>query len=292
MRTALWQRCDQLLGEREKLATCARAILRASLIALLSCGCNSEPDTARVPNPSLPAPPGSVGSESKPALAILPDAWTSDFESQSQPRCGIAMPSDGSVLAQSAWRKVSIKVITPGWRGRQQHDLIRVALDDFSAVTLSREDTIVSLGDASHGATSLKEGLHTVFAYPIGKSGRHPKGARVGLTRFWIGAPTHKLPRLPHVGYVRLSSPTGSWTVSGGEPALLDVVLFGTNLADDDLKLRVSLRGSAGEASLLTSKWTPLRLSGLTPGKYQLEAKLITMAGGTGMAHNVELTVR
>jgi hypothetical protein len=196
------------------------------------------------------------------------------------------------VLPHSAWRKTSIKVVTPGWRGRQEHDLIRVALDDLPAATLSREDATVSLGDVSHGATSLKEGLHTVFAYPIGKSGRHPKGAMVGVTRFWIGAPTHKLPLLQHARYVRLSSPTGSWTVSGGEPALLDVVLFGTNLADDGLKLRVSLRGRAGETSLLTSNWTPLRLSGLSPGTYQLGAKLSTTQGGSGLAHNVELTVR
>jgi len=159
-------------------------------------------------------------------------------------------------------------------------------------VTLSREDTTVSLSDVSHGAASLKEGLHTVFAYPVGKNGRHPKGAMVGVTRFWIGTPTHKLPWLQRARYVRLSSPTGSWTVSAGEPALLDVVLFGTNLADDALKLRVSLRGRGGETSLLESKWTPLTLSGLSPGKYQLEAKLITAQGHSGAAHKVDLMVQ
>jgi len=268
----------------------AMRILRVTLVAVLSCGCDSKPEAAAVPNPSGSAPPGSVGSASNPALAIQPAAWTSDVESR--PRCGIATPPDGSVLLQSAWRKTSIKVITPGWRGRQQHDLIRVALDDLPAVTLPRQDSTVSFSDVSHGAASLKEGLHTVFAYPIGKSGRHPKGAMVGVTRFWIGTPTHKLPRLESARYVRLSSPTGSWAVGSGEPALLDVVLFGTNLADDALKLRVSLRGRGGKTSFSTSTWTPLRLIGLSPGTYQLEAKLITAQGGSGVAHKVELTVR
>jgi hypothetical protein len=270
--------------------TRAERILRASLIALLSCACDSEPETALAPKASLSAPPGSVGSESKPALAIQPAAWTNDVESR--PRCGIANPADGSVLPQSAWQKTSVKVITPGWRGRKQDDLIRVALDDFPAVTLSREDTTVRLSDVSHGELSLKEGLHTVFAYPVGKNGRHPKGAMVGVTRFWIGTPTHKLPLLQSARYVRLSSPTGSWTVSRGEPTLLDVVLFGTNLADDGLKLRVSLRGPGGETSLVASQWTPLSLSGLGTGKYQLAATLITAQGHSGVAHNVELMVR
>jgi hypothetical protein len=265
-------------------------MLHVILIALLSFGCESKRETARGPSQSLSASPGSVGSASKATLAIVPAAWTSDVESRA--RCGIATPPDGSVLLQSAWRKTSIKVITPGWRGRQSHDLIRVALDDLPAVTLPRQDSTVSFSDVSHGAASLKEGLHTVFAYPIGKSGRHPKGAMVGVTRFWIGTPTRRLPVLQSARYVRLSSATGSWTVSSGEPALLDVVLFGTNLADDALKLRVSLRGSGGETSFVTSTWTPLRLIGLSPGKYQLEAKLITAQGGSGVAHNVELTVR
>jgi len=159
-------------------------------------------------------------------------------------------------------------------------------------VTLSRDDTTVSLGEVSHGAASLKEGLHTVFAYPVDKNGRHPKGVMVGVTRFWIGTPTHKLPLLQTARYVRLSAPTGSWTVSGGAPALLDVVLFGTNLADDGLKLRVSLRGHGAETSFLASQWTPLSLSGLSHGKYQLEAKLITAQGHPGVAHNVELIVQ
>lgn len=269
---------------------CAGRVLRASLITLLSCACDADPETALAPKPNLPASAGSIGSEPKAALTIQPAAWTSDVESQ--PRCGIAAPRDGSVLSPSTWRETSVKVITPGWRGRQRHDLIRVVLDDFPAVTLSREDTTISLGDLSRGAENLKEGLHTVFAYPVGEYGRHPKGAMVGVTRFWIGAPTSKLPPLQRARYVRLSSPTGSWTVNVDEPALLDVVLFGTNLADDGLKLRVSLRGPGGETSLLASKWTPLSLSGLSPGQYELVAKLVTAQARSGVAHHVELMVQ
>jgi hypothetical protein len=157
-------------------------------------------------------------------------------------------------------------------------------------VTLAREDTKTSLGELSRGPEDLKPGLHAVFAYPIGKNGRHPKGATVGVARFWIGAPTLKLPPLEHARYVRLSSPTGSFTASAGE-ALLDVALFGTNLTDDGLKLRVSLRGPGGETSLLAPEWTPLHLRGLSRGRYQLEAQLVSAQGHPGVAHHVELTV-
>ena len=261
----------------------------ASLITLPSCGCEREAENAPAPNPNPLLPSATVGSESRAPLAIEPAVWPSDVGSQ--PRCGIAMPRDGSVLSPSTWRKTDIEVVTPGWQGRGQHDLIRVALDDFPAVTLSRDDTKASLGELSRGPEDLKEGLHTVFAYPVGKNGRHPKGAKVGVTRFWIGAPTRKLPPLQHARFVRLSSPTGSWTASSSEPALLDVVLFGTNLSDDRLKLRLSLRGPDGETSLLASEWTPLSLSGLGPGQYQVEAQLVSAQGHSGMAHLVELKV-
>lgn len=164
-------------------------------------------------------------------------------------------------------------------------------MDDFPLVTLPREDKKVSLGELSPGVENLTEGLHTVFAYPVGRDGRHPKGAMVGVTRFWIGAPTRKLPPLQDTRYVRLSSPAGSWTASAGEPAMLDVVLFGTNLADDRLKLRLSLRAPGGETTLLATEWTPLSLSGLSRGQHQLEARLITAQGQPGMAHVVALTV-
>jgi hypothetical protein len=72
---------------------------------------------------------------------------------------------------------------------------------------------------------------------------------------------------------------------------MLDVVLFGTNLADDRLKLRLSLRAPGGETTLLATEWTPLSLSGLSRGQHQLEARLITAQGQPGMAHVVALTV-
>lgn len=267
-------------------SACVRGILWATLLAVLGSGCDSDRDATPATESGFSAP---SGGGAKSALAIRPAAWAS--QGATRARCGIVAPRDGSVLSPSAWQKLSVRIVTPGWKGRAPHDLVRIALDDFPAVTLPRKDTTARLTELSHGLTNPKPGLHTVYAYPVGEGGRHPKGAMVGVSRFWIGPPTHKLPPLQRSRHVLLSSPTGSWTVSGSS-ALLDVVLFGTNLADHGLQLRVSLRGAAGEASIATAKWTPLRLTGLTPGKYQLEAKLVTAKGHAGAPHQVELVVR
>jgi hypothetical protein len=65
-----------------------------------------------------------------------------------------------------------------------------------------------------------------------------------------------------------------------------------SNLADDGLEMAISLRGPGGETSLVAPEWTPLSLSGLSPGRYRLEAKLITAQGRSGLTHRAELMVQ
>ena len=213
-----------------------------------------------------PAPPPPVVEDMKPSDDPKP-----------LPTVKITSPkADASVGDLAKAKDFEVKLDVKDWATVEKGPHVHLILDDHPYKAIYDTKKPVKLSELLPAGAELKEGEHTLVAFPSRATHESVKGKGAQqLVTFWVGKKGKSTfdPKKPHVVYSR---PKGEYKGALANDLLLDFYLFGTTL-DKGEKVKFTITSPALAAPLMGefTTWAPKVAKNLPKGDYEvtLEAR-------------------
>ncbi len=270
--------------------------LAALVIGAAACGGGAaevKPDTGEVkPTPSATPPVDSAAApvETKtapveekkvaPPAPVVEDMKPSD-DPKPLPTVKFTAPkNDSSVGDVSKAKDFEVKLDVKDWATVEKGPHVHLILDDYPYKAIYDTKKPVKVSELLPAGAELKDGEHTLVAFPSRATHESVKGAGAQqVVTFWVGKKGKSAfdAKKPHVVYSR---PKGKYDGPAAKDLLLDVYLFGTKL-DKGEKVKFTIASPSLQAALTGefTTWAPKIVKNLPKGDYEVTVELLDKDG-------------